>query len=194
MKLKAILIGLLAACLLAVVGCGSNSTPSQSTNSDKDSSQSTKKDTKNADMTALTGFELDVIEDMHVAIKPVNDLVSLSNAKSFNADAVKTSAEAAAKSADDYATKIKGYSLPSGMSSATKTKVKAALADLATSFQQRADAAKACENVTSQAELNTAVAKIDTDSKDSFQSFEDKMNAVHSDLGMLSSDFSKELQ
>lgn len=45
------------------------------------------------------------------------------------------------------------------MSSDTKTKVRAALDDLSTSFQQRADAAKASANATSQAELAKDVAK-----------------------------------
>jgi hypothetical protein len=192
MKLKAILISVLAVFLLAMVGCASNSTPSQSTNSDKNSSIT--KNTKKADLAAVTGFELNMIGDMHVAIKPVNDLVSLGSADSFDANTVKKSADAAAKSAQDYATKIKNYSLPSGMSSATKKKVKSALSDLATSFQQRADAAKACSKVTSKSELINDVAKIDTESKDSFQSFQDKMDAIHKSLGLLSTNFSNELQ
>jgi hypothetical protein len=194
MKLKAILISILAVFLLAMVGCGTNSMPSKSGNSDKNSSQSTTKNTKKADLAAVMGFELNMIEDMHVAIKPVNDLVSLGSADSFDANTVKKSADAAAKSAQDYATKIKNYSLPSGMTSATKKKVKSALSDLATSFQQRADAAKACANVTSQSELKVAVAKIDTESSDSFQSFQEKMDAIHKSLGLLNTIFSKELQ
>ena len=194
MKLKAVLISVLAVFLLAMVGCGSNSTASKSANSDNSSSQSVKKDKKKADMSAVMDFELNMIEDIHVAIKPVNDLVSLGSADSFDAKTVKTSADAAAKSAQDYATKINNYKMPSGMSKATQTKVKSALSDLATSFQQRSDAAKACANATSKSELQKDVAKIDTTSKDSFQSFQDKMDAVHKNIGLISSNFSLELQ
>jgi hypothetical protein len=194
MKLKTVLISILAVCVLALVGCGSNSTSNQSSSSAKNSSASTPKDTKKTDSAAVMGFELNMIEDMHVAIKPVNDLVSLGNSDSFDAATVKKSADAAAKSAQDYATKIKNYSLASGMSSDTKKEMKSALSDLATSFQQRADAAKACENVTSKADLQKALAKIDTSSKDSFQSFQTKMDALHKKLGLISNNFSLELQ
>ncbi len=195
MKLKMILTSVLALFLLTMVGCGTTSTPSQSKDSNKTSgAQSTSNNTKQADMIALTGFELSMIEDMHGAIAPVNSLISLGSASSFDAAGTKKAADAAAKSAQDYATKVKNYALPDKMSSATKAQLKSALNDLATSFQQDADAAKACANVTSQAELTKAVAKIDPTGQTAFQSFQSKMNTLHKNFGLVNSDFAKEMQ
>lgn len=196
MKLKAILIGLLASVLLVTTGCGSNNTADKTSGSAKtdNTAKTSAQDTKKANEAAIGQLEMDLIPDIHTANEPFKTLISLSGNDKLDKVAVQDASAKAVKSAQDFASKLKNYSLPSGFSEDLKTKVKAALSDLQTAFTKRAEAAKAAGNSNSIDDLKKAVANIDAATKDPYQGFEDKMNAIHKDLGLFKTDYFKELQ
>lgn len=200
-KMKKLFALLTASLLVFAVGCSQSSGGSSDDGANKeekntDKAASEEEGSQAQASSALMQFELDLVSQLHKAAEPFIGIAALAEVekKDFDPKELKSLVEQANTSATDFAKRVKGLEVPADLSEETKSKVEGALTDLAANFETRATEIQKLAEAKNPKEVATKWETFTKAVTPKLESFTQKMNEVHKELGLSKTDYVSELQ